>query len=252
MLMRLGNTVFWIGIFCALTSCTSAPHSSTSPADLPDFAKPTAQVFSRGGYDVRDPILYRSLTRADFRANSPPASVAEHAARMGAYTCGLLIPGENQQLDLSYDAAAESYAARVMHFEVNAVMDPDCSWWNPRETGLPPEYILQHEQIHFALVEISARELARRLRTLEARADSAGSASSALQRKIRSAFEDSVADIVEDNTKFDRDTSGRYEPRKQARWLADVEKRLRLVPASPERRADEGPQPQTQPDWEPL
>ena len=39
-----------------------------------------------------------------------------------------------------------------------AQMDRKCSWWNPKDLGFPQEYILEHEQIHFALCELGARD----------------------------------------------------------------------------------------------
>jgi hypothetical protein len=248
MFTRLGSPGLWIGIFSVSTCCTV----SCQPAGLADFAKPKVQAFALGSYDIRDPIRYRSLTRADFRAKSPPADIAEHATQMGAYTCAVVVPGEDQELDLSYDAPAGAYVARVLRFEVHALMDPDCSWWNPGEPRHPPEYVLQHAQIHFALAEIEARELAQRLKILEVRADTAASAAADLQRKIRSAFQDSATAFMESNTSFDEDTSGGYRPQKQARWLAYVEEELRLLPASPERPAPEYRQRRAQPEWEPL
>ena len=49
-----------------------------------------------------------------------------------------------------------SGATRLRFF---AQMDRNCSWWNPGEVGLPDDYILEHEQIHFALFELEARRL---------------------------------------------------------------------------------------------
>lgn len=248
MFTRLGSLGLWIGIFSALTCWTV----SCQPAALPDFAKPKVQVLGLDSYEIRDPIRYRPLTRADFRADSPPANIAEHAMQFGAYTCAVVVPQQDQELDLSYDATAGIYVARVLRFEVNALMDPDCSWWNPGKQRHPPEYVLQHEQIHFALVEISARNLAQRLKTLEVRADTPRSAASGLQRKIRLAFRDCATAIMENNTRFDQQTSGGYTPQKQARWLAYVEEELRLLPADPEPPAHEDRQPSAQPEWEPL
>lgn len=248
MLTRLGGPGLRVGILSASICCAVA----CQPAGLPDFAKPKVQLLTLDSYDIQDPIRYRSLTRADFRADSPPANIAKHATQFGAYTCAVVVPGEDQELDLSYDAVAGAYVARVLRFEVNALMDPDCSWWNPGELRRPPEYVLQHEQIHFALVEISARHLAQRLKVLEVRADTPGSAASALQRKIRVAFQDCATAIMENNTRFDKETSGGYRPQKQARWLAYVEEELRLLPASSEPPAHEDRQPDAQPEWEPL
>jgi hypothetical protein len=37
-------------------------------------------------------------------------------------------------------------------------MNRDCSWWNEKAT-MDAAYVLEHEQIHFALTELGARSL---------------------------------------------------------------------------------------------
>ena len=58
------------------------------------------------------------------------------------------------------------YEASVGEVRVRAQMDRRCSWWNPKDLGLPQEYILEHEQIHFAICELEARRLNTTLREL--------------------------------------------------------------------------------------
>jgi len=215
----------WLLVLASLAACTAS-----APSGLPDYAKPDARALGSGDYEIAHPIPYRALTRADFRATSPPAAIAQHASMMGAYTCAAVIPEEKPRLGVVYDAGTRRYVARVERMGVNGLMDPDCSWWNPNPTGLPADYILEHEQIHFALVEIEARKLAAMLDGMDARGGDASAAAQELQRKVQLAIDTATAVIVRRNTDFDRETSGRYQPEAQARWLARAQAELARLP----------------------
>jgi predicted secreted Zn-dependent protease len=85
-----------------------------------------------------------------------------------------------------------------------------------------PSYILQHEQIHFAIAELAARDLTKRVRQLSATGDSPEQTAAALQRAIDGVFRDVMEQMTERNTNFDLDTSGRHDPERQQRWLDQV------------------------------
>lgn len=135
----------------------------TGCAGLPDYARPMAEVRGLEDYGAGDVIPYRALRRADFLASAPPPQVEAHAASLRAYTCANISPDPDQRVEMLPEAAG-SYRARLTRFHFRAEMDRSCSWWNPRPVRLPDEYILQHEQIHFAIVEVSARRLTARVR----------------------------------------------------------------------------------------
>ena len=100
------------------------------------------------------------------------------------------------------------------------------TWWNPKpQAPLPAPYVLEHEQIHFALTELHARKLSARVQGLELEAE-AGAGQAAIQSALEETMQRAGDELVDENTRFDRDTSGRYEPANQARWRADVEARL--------------------------
>lgn len=91
-------------------------------------------------------------------------------------------------------------------------------------------YILQHEQIHFALTELAARKI-----TLQAKEElvhfiAFGKTRSDVQTKLREKVIEltqyAIHSDLKIHTAFDEDTSGFYAPKIQHSWLSDVEKRL--------------------------
>ena len=107
-------------------------------------------------------------------------------------------------------------------------MDRSRSWWNPKPGQAPESYVLQHEQIHFALVEIEAGKMNVEGRSLMQRTFEAES-SEEMQKDIEEAINEIVKEgmdrLLERSLEFDEDTSGRYEPVKAER----------VVPARPAR-----------------
>jgi hypothetical protein len=199
-----------------LAACTS----------LPDYAEPKLAMME-GEYAATDAIAYRKLTREDFRATAPPRNIASHAAEFGAYTCVNVVPVEQAVFfEMTSDPGGGPDRVRVQHAEFRAEMDRTCSWWNPKpQAPLPAAYVLEHEQIHFALTELHARKLTARIRGLEFEVE-AGAGQMAIQSALEAYLQRAGDELVEENTRFDRETSGRYEPVSQARWRAEVEARL--------------------------
>lgn len=193
---------------------------------LPDYARPTIDTFEPGTYDPSDVIRYRELSRADFQAKRPPDQVAAHASELGAYTCAIARTSEAETPFAVTPEPGGGFVARVPSVDFHAEMDRQCSWWNPGQSVLPPEYVLQHEQIHFALVEIHARRVERDVLALRGRGDTPEAAAADLQRSIEAATRAARQATLERNSRFDEDTSGRHAPEQQARWLAEVQAEL--------------------------
>jgi hypothetical protein len=91
---------------------------------------------------------------------------------------------------------------------------------------VPGAYVLEHEQIHFALTEIQARRLVAAMREVRLRTDAPDSAGSELERRYHALLEAAMAELLRASTEFDEDTSGSYQPKRQARWRARVESEL--------------------------
>jgi hypothetical protein len=193
---------------------------------LPDHARPRGEVMEPAAYRATDTIRYRAITRADFRAAAPPAHVAEHAKSFGAFTCASIVPDGMTRVRFEPDRKPGTWLGRLENTSFHAEMDRGCSWWNPGKVPVPAAYVLEHEQIHFALTEIAARRLAARLREVGLRTDSPESAGAELQKRFDALLDASRAELLRTSTEFDEDTSGSYQPDRQARWLARVESEL--------------------------
>ena len=194
---------------------------------LPDHAPPRAGLMRPADYRATDVIRYRAITRADFRAAAPPAPVAEHAKSFGAFTCASIVPAGMTRVRFDPDREPERWLGRLENTAFHAEMDRGCSWWNPEKVPVPAAYVLEHEQIHFALTEIQARQLAARLGAVSLRTDSPSpTVASELQKRYDALLEAARDELLRTSTEFDEDTSGGYEPERQKRWLERVEAEL--------------------------
>ena len=205
-----------------LDGCAALRPGTTQP-ELPDFALP--QVLQPRERSAMDLIPYRELTRADFRAENPPAEFAGHAFEAGAFTCASLAPIGDTLALFRPTRVPGVYLARFENVGFRAQMDRSCSWWNARSVGLPTAYLLEHEQIHFALTELGARHLTAALRAVQVET-TATEGQAALERRFQTLLNEAREELLRTNTEFDRDTSGRYAPERQHEWLERVEREL--------------------------
>lgn len=195
-------------------------------APLPQHARPQAGIMDPAEYSASDVVRYRKLSRADFRAGAPPPSVAAHATSFGAFTCANVVPESATRVRFDPGAQPDTWVARLEGTAFHAEMDRGCSWWNPAELPVPSEYVLEHEQIHFALTEIHARRLSAALREVRMPTSSPDDAAAELQRRYDALLRAAMEDLLREATAFDEDTSFRYEPARQRRWLERVERAL--------------------------
>ncbi len=197
-------------------------------AGLPDYAAPKQVTIEYDENTPRDSIAYRSLFRKDFRGMTPPPQFDE---RMAAVTCAHIEPLIDREGIVIHEAlmsdGSRGYHITLRNLKFRALLDRNCSWWNPAVSSLEEDYILQHEQIHFALFEVAAREWTR-APPVELRIK-AGSRTEMLQ-KMRKQFErhlDKRMDaLMELNREFDEQTSVGYDPEKQEMWWEQVHTRL--------------------------
>lgn len=182
-----------------------------------------------------DLIGYRPLTRRDFRAEQPPPQARASADRLGAATCSYLVPDQEslriRATPRKREDGSWEYVAKPDRLRFRGAMDRRCSWWNDRQKQLAADYVLAHEQIHFALTEIHARrldargeELVRRMTSVDRDPDRAIAAAEGRLQKILA--EESRA-LLARNDRFDSETSLGYRPEAQASWRERVEKELR-------------------------
>jgi hypothetical protein len=201
-------------LLCAAPACAQGPGAALSPvriADSPNAAN------AKG-------IRYRALTRAVFRAAHPPVAGLHGDAHMNAFTCATIVSQGRIELELRQERPGEPFVARPENPVFVAVMDRDCSWWNPQQDG--EAYVLQHEQVHFAIVEAAARALTRRAREIVAQGASPQTATDAFQRRLEPLFREAIDATTARHARFDRETSGRRDPKRQQRWYDEVSAEL--------------------------
>lgn len=217
-----GSTAVLIAFLAVLSGC----------AGLPEYALPKSGVALNDPQMLAEAFTYRQLIRADFRAAALPAERGMHRSSINAHTCAHIRPTKRSRFSIHrtrYDDALV-YIGSIDAIGFEAVMVPGCSWWNPDLPASRHAYVLQHEQIHFALVELTARRLTRdcqgKSRTFMAIHATAAAAKqeidATIKQWVRSATEQSLAE----HTAFDEDTSLFYSPRWQRWWLERVEKQL--------------------------
>ena len=138
--------------------CAAALLGGCSTSRLPDYAAPSVSFVSKE-LDMTDVISYRPLVRDDFRGKKPPSSFDE---RMAAVTCVYTQPVVDKNsieiLPLSSGFGEQEYEVTFHNLRYRALMNRKCSWWNQGISGLDEDYVLEHEQIHFALFEAAARD----------------------------------------------------------------------------------------------
>jgi hypothetical protein len=211
-----------------LAACASPPNSAPAPASepdtLPEYARPHAEVLSTDAYAKGDTIRYRKLSRSDFLASKPPPRLGANASQMGAYTCAQIVPAGDSRVRFTRRTDG-MLLARMDALTIRAEMDRSCSWWND-DSRLDARYMLEHEQIHFALTEIAARRLTARMHALEVVAPDPEAARAELQRRYQEMSTETSRALVAENTRFDEETSFRYAPEAQRRWWLRVERDL--------------------------
>ena len=215
---RTGATglVFWF--LLALTGC----------ATLPDYAAPTITILKDETLDVSDVIPYRALTRDDFLGTEPPAHFDE---RMAAVTCVYTQPiVDREGIDIQPAIApdgSEAYDITYNNLKFQALMNRNCSWWNLAIRNMEEDYVLEHEQIHFALFEIAARKWSEGPPVrLQIKADSRDVMLENLQARFEELLQARLQVLLQQNRRFDEETSVGRNPEKQKRWLELVETQL--------------------------
>ena len=195
------------------------------------LASCAARTLDPTEWATADGTFYRLVTKDDFRSrvsNSTWGNVAH-----GAEICTQVLPFEDDG-----------------NGAFRAVMNRDCSFWNKavgplswllRLAGLafgvpvvapvnqPDWYILQHEQLHFAITEVAARQLSAKVAEL--------APESRRPRVIQPVYESVIARLQERHAEFDAETSGTYAPRSLEKWVRVLERQMqRLCAEGPECR----------------
>ena len=202
-------------------------------AQLPEYAQPRMVQADESRSALATGFTYRPLTLADFQAASLPKQLAEHAERINAYASTLIRWTADSRFRITSGELHGNryFFGRIEHLAFEAIMLPDQSWWNPKIPATMRDYVLQHEQIHFALTELAARHLTidtpkwasdilvMELTPQEVQAE--------LSRQIKERINAAMEANLKRQAKFDEDTSLFYTPKWQQWWLQKVEEELR-------------------------
>jgi hypothetical protein len=202
-------------------------------ARLPEYAQPRIVQVHEQRETLVTGFPYRPLTPADFRAASLSEQLAEHAERINAHATVLI----RVTADSSFRLTSGNFNGQSYYFgsigqlAFEAVMLPDRSWWNPKLPANMRSYVLQHEQIHFALTELAARQLT---------SDSHKWASDVLvieltpqevlaelAQQINDRINAAMQASLKRQAQFDEDTSLSYNPKWQHWWSSKVEDELK-------------------------
>lgn len=212
----------------------AAAWLALSCSSLPDYAAPKAGTIEGGDPTAGDLIPYRKLARSDFKGTEAPEAFRAVADKVGAATCARVVSDPQAEIEITQHTSPQGQkttTGRIKTIGYRALMDRSCSWWNDNAGGQPPEYVLQHEQIHFALFEVEARRLDRRAKelakTLKVEGETLDDVKSEIEQRIQAMFDETSATLLERNTDFDEDTSLGYEPERQQEWLETVERELK-------------------------
>lgn len=207
-----------------LLALLGATPACGKKSNLPKFAEPTGGAVDPSTLSDGDRIAYRVLTPQDFLAEAPPPEMTKYAERMGAVTCAHVFTEPDPQYYI--EETADGFRGAYNHLNFVARMDRTCSWWNPKKSHVPEEYILQHEQIHFALAESAARRLDAKAQQVIAELRPSGSTQKSVEKVLTGTVQEMMQEAMEElmrrNLKFDQDTSNTYAPEKQQEWYDTV------------------------------
>jgi hypothetical protein len=202
-------------------------------AQLPEYAKPRTIQIHEIHKVIPTGFTYRQLTPEDFRATSLSENLSTHGESINAQSAILIrvTADSNFRITRSSFLGQINYFGSINHLAFEAVMIPNNSWWNPKIKAAIIGYVLQHEQIHFALTELAARKLTRDAQKwasdLFVITETPQQVYSEIVQQIKGMINSAMEANKKRHLKFDEDTSLFYNPSWQAWWLEMVEKELK-------------------------
>lgn len=221
------NRIFLYGLLSILLAFTAAC------ARLPEYARPRMVQTEEPDKALATAFPFRPLTLNDFRAASLSEHQLTHGDRIKAHSAIMMRVTADSTFKITngdfYDQ--RYFFGKIGHLAFEAVMLPDRSWWNP---NIPPnmrDYVLQHEQIHFALTEIAARQLTGDSQKWAAEVMVIQPTPQAVRAELVRQVTERIRAAMEANlkrqAKFDEDTSLTFSPRWQQWWFETVAEELK-------------------------
>jgi hypothetical protein len=196
---------------------------------LPPEAQPRPGLVDVAQIDAAETIRYRALTRADFRGRSMPPQFGGDPSLLAAATCVYIRPAPALQI-ATRPSGDGQFEAQVRNVAFTALMDRGCSWWNPQQLT-PTEYVLQHEQIHFAIFEVHARRMNASAEAIGAStstfAETEAAARAGAEAKFLTLLRDHQDAVTRRNLLLDQETSVGHDARAQQHWYEQLQQELR-------------------------
>jgi hypothetical protein len=218
----LGYSVLLLSLFL-ITAC----------AQLPEYAKPRRIPIDEMRKGTGAGFTYRQLRLEDFRATSLPEKVSTHEKNINAQAATAIRITADSKFTITRCPVLDqvNYCGRINHLSFEAIMIPESSWWNPKMQGGMTSYVLQHEQIHFAITELAARKLTGDARRWASNVtvvkQTPQEVYAEIARQVKAMIDSAMKASQKRHLKFDEDTSLFYSPSWQAWWLETVEKELK-------------------------
>ena len=192
-------------------------------AHLPEYARP--QFSPEDSFvSAANSFTYRKLREEDFQAESLPPKFKKFDHSIQARSCISIQTSADSQIQISSGTISGKtiYTGRFSSLTFGAAFNPDCSWWNPEISPERKSYILQHEQIHFALTELTARQLNRQYREHMMQYFAVGNTLEDVKKQLHDEAERisraGIEQAIEEHTSFDEETSLYYDPEIQQKW----------------------------------
>jgi hypothetical protein len=173
---------------------------------------------------LADGVLYRELTPDDFAAPRPPRHLVRHGESPDSYFCGAIAGRANPELEIT--SAADLYEVAILDPGYRARANPRCSWLDPDLGSRARRYALEHEQVHFGLLEVEARRLNREIRALRLAVSELRDAAPASQGAVDRLLDAASDRYLERSRRFDAETSHLSKQAVQSRWRERVEAQL--------------------------
>lgn len=197
---------------------------------LPAYSQPRVEA-SDGSRDSQV-ISYRDLTVADFRARALPEDLRSHGRDLNAHTSVAIRTRSGAKYAFSFQGndGRQLWCGHVENLGFEAVMLPAKSWWSPTLAKDKEAYVLQHEQVHFALMVVAVRLLNRRVALEGDELTVCAADREAVKAGMSSAIDrwmaESQQEILRQHGDFDEATSRLYATKEQLCWYDRVMKEL--------------------------
>jgi hypothetical protein len=172
-----------------------------------------------------DGISHRSLTRADFQAHKPIAPPAR--GTIIAQTAVACLADTFSIVPVADGGAGAMWRTSFDRLRIRAVMYPKASWWDPKLTSQGDvQRMLEHEQGHFDIAELVARQYNVRFQSIHVIAPSPHKSKVSARERYNQEAIGMQRLLTEWNAMYDRETKNGSDPREQQRWIARLRKDL--------------------------